>query len=91
MPKFFKTDIESEADLRVTVTQIRSEAHLVVYETENQWEATDQPVWYYTDVRSEADKVVFFTESTWNADLVIFLTDIKSDAGWLDSGKDDLI
>lgn len=91
MPRFYKTDIESEADLKVFVTDIRSDAHLVVYETESSWEASDQKNWFYTDIRSEAEKVVYFTDSRWNADLMIYLTEIQSDAGWIDSSKDDLI
>jgi hypothetical protein len=31
MPKLFKTDISSEADLKVFVTDIRTEADLIVY------------------------------------------------------------
>jgi len=40
MPKIFKTDIESEADLKVLECDVRSEAHLVFYETTSMWEAT---------------------------------------------------
>lgn len=91
MPLFFRTDIESEADLKVFVTDIRSEADLVVYETGDRWDATVPEVWSYTDIRGEADRVVHFTEGSWNADLKIFRTDIRSDAGWNDPGKAGLI
>ena len=57
MPKLFKTNISSEANLKVFVTDIRSEADLVVYETTNQWEAAESPIWCYTDIQSEADKL----------------------------------
>lgn len=87
MPVLFKTDIGSDADLKVFVTDIRSDADLVVFETTNQWEATEGPIWCYTDIRSEAAKVVFFTTGQWEADLVIFKTDIQSDAEWLNSEK----
>ena len=91
MPKLFKTDIASDADLTVYVTDIRSEADLVVYETTSEWEATEAAVWCYTDIRTDADKVVHFADGAWNAQLVIFKTDVKSDAGWQNSGKSDLI
>jgi hypothetical protein len=91
MPKLFKTDISSEADLKVFVTDIRSEADLIVYETTSQWEATESPIWCYTDIQSEADKIVHLTSSQWEADLVIFKTDVQSDAGWVDSSKSGLL
>jgi len=90
MPKFFATDIESDADLRVHITSIRSEAHLVIYETTSQWEATEPQIWTFVDIRSDADKVVYFSDGAWNADIVVFKTDIVSDAGWLDSSKEGL-
>jgi hypothetical protein len=89
MPKLFKTTISSEADLKVFVTDIRSEADLVVYETTNQWEATESPIWCYTDIQGEADKVVYFTDGQWDADIIIFKTDVQSDAGWQNSSKAD--
>lgn len=91
MPVLYRTDIASEADLKVFVTDIRSEADLVVYETSSQWEATEAPIWCYADIRGEASKVVYFTNSQWEADLVIFKTDIQSDAGWNDSSKSHLL
>ncbi|MCD6589198.1 MAG: hypothetical protein J7K88_11675 [Candidatus Fermentibacteraceae bacterium] len=91
MPKLFVTDIESDADLKVHIAEIRSEAHLAVYETDSQWEAAEPQIWAYTGIRSEADKVVYFADGAWNADIVIFKTDIVSDAGWLDSSKEGLL
>jgi hypothetical protein len=91
VPKLFKTDIASDADLKVFVSDIRSEAHLIVYETTDQWAATEPQIWCYTDIRSEADKVVCFVSGQWDADLVIFKTDVQSDAGWVDSGKAGLL
>ncbi len=91
MPKLFKTDISSAADLKVFVTDIRSEADLIVYETTSQWEATESQVWCYTDIQSEADKTVYFTAAQWEADLIIYKTDIQSDAGWVDSAKSGLL
>ncbi len=91
MPVLFKTDIASDADLKVHVTDIRTEAALVIYETTDRWAATEKPIWCYTDIRSEADKVVYFTDSAWEADLVVFKTDVQSDAGWVDSSKEGLL
>jgi len=91
MPRLYRTDIESEADLKVYVTDIRSEADLVVYETGNEWEATESRFWCYTDIASEADRKVFFTDSQWNADLTVFRTDVQSDAQWQNTGKQELL
>ena len=91
MPVLYRTDIASEADLRVFVTDIRSEADLVVFETTSNWEATEPAVWAYTDIRGEADRVVHFTGDRWDADLCIFRTDIQSDAGWNDNSKSSLL
>ena len=91
MPKLFKTDVASDADLKVFITDIQSEAHMVVYETSDPWLATESSIWCYTDMRSEADKVVHFTTSRWEADLIIFQTDIQPDAGWQDSTKEHLM
>lgn len=91
MPKLFRTDVESDADLKVFVTEIRSEADLVAFETVSAWEATEGPIWCYTDVRSDADRVVFFTDSAWNADVKVFFTDVQSDACWQDGSKSGLM
>ncbi len=91
MPRLFKTDIPSEANLKVFVTDIRSEADLIIYETTDQWAATEAPIWCYTDIQSEADKIVHFTTSQWEADLVVYKTDVQSDAGWVNTGKAGLL
>lgn len=91
MPKMFKTDIESDADLKVCVVDVRSDADLVIYETTSQWEATESTIWCYTDIRSDADKVICFVDGKWNADLSVFKTDVQSDAGWNDSSKSGLL
>ena len=91
MPILYKTDIASDADLKVFVTDIRSDADLVMYETTSNWEATVGHIWCYTDIRSEAAKVVYFTDSQWDADIKVFKTDIQSDAEWLNSDKQSLL
>ena len=91
MPVLCKTDIASEADFKVYITEIRSEADLIVYETMNIWDAVLPHVWCYTNNRSEADKLVSFTDGQWNADIVIYFTDIQSDGGWINSSKSGFI
>jgi hypothetical protein len=87
MPKLFKTDVASDADLRVAVADVRSEADLIVFETVDAWAATEPGIWTYTDVRSEADKVICFVDAPWDADLVIFRTEIQPEAGWQSGRK----
>ena len=91
MPKLFKTDVASEADVRLYRTDIRSEADIVAFITTSQWEATEGPIWCYTDVRSDADRVVFFADSQWDAQITVFFTDVQSDACWQDGSKSDLL
>jgi hypothetical protein len=91
MPKLSRTEIPSEAHLRVFVTDIRSEADLIVYETTDQWAATEGPIWCYTDIRSEADKIVYFTATQSDADLIVYMTDIQSDASWSNSTKSGVL
>jgi len=91
MPKFFKTDIAAEANLKVFETDIRSEADAVIFETTDQWAATEKLIWCYTDIQSEADRIVYFAGSQWDADLVVFKTDVQSDVAWLNSGKEGLL
>ena len=91
MPKLFKTDVASDADVKVFVCDIRSDADLVVFDTSSAWEASQSGIWFYTDIRGEADKTVFFTSSQWEADLIVFKTDIQSEAGWQNSAKSHLL
>ncbi len=91
MPKLFKTDSASAANVKVFVTDIRSEADLVMYESTDQWAATESQVWCYTDIQSEADKTVYFTTSRWEADLIVYKTDVQSDAGWVNGEKATLL
>lgn len=91
MPKLFKTDIQSEADVKVFISDIRSEADIVIYETQSEWEATEKQIWCYTNIQSDADKIIFFASGAWDADVVIYITDIQSDAEIINSSKTDLL
>ncbi len=91
MPKLFKTDIQSEADIKVFISDIRSDADIVVYETQSEWEATEAQIWCYSQIQRDADKVVSFVDGAWDADVVIFKTDIQSDAEVVNSSKSDLL
>ena len=91
MPVLYKTDISSDADLKVCLTDIRSEADLIVYESTSPWEATEPHIWCYTDIRSEASRVIYITKSPFESDLLVFRTDIQSDAGWQNSEKVGLL
>jgi hypothetical protein len=37
------------------------------------------------------NKIVYFTDMQFQADLVVFKTDVQSDAEWLNSAKSDLL
>lgn len=87
MSKFFRVDSAASADLKVFVTDIRSEADLVIFETTDAWAATESQIWCYTDIQSEANKTVYFTDSAGEADLSVFKTDVQSDAEWRNADK----
>jgi hypothetical protein len=91
MPLLYRTEIASAADLMVYVTDSRSEADLIVFESFDAWAAGEPWIWVYTDLEAEADKTVHFTESPWEADIVIYKTDVQPDAGWVDEAKPDLV
>ncbi|HSR34954.1 MAG TPA: DUF6150 family protein [Anaerolineae bacterium] len=91
MPKLYRTDVASEADLKVYVTDVRFEADLIVFETLDAWAAEEPAVWYYTGIEREADKVVHFTKDRWAADLVIYRTDVQPSAGWVNGTKSHLL
>ena len=91
MPVLYKTDIPSDADLKICFTDIRSEADLIVFESASPWEAAEPQIWCYTDIRSEAAKAICLTDSVFDADLVVFKTDVQSDAGWQNSAKAGMI
>ena len=91
MPVLYRTDIASEADIKVFRTDIRSEADLVIFETSSSWEAEAPLIWCYTDIQSEAGLLVHFTSDSWDADLKVFITDIQSDVQWLDPSRSNLL
>ena len=91
MPKMYRVECSAEADLKVFVTDIRFDADLVVFETDDEWAATEPEIWYYTGKMSLADWVVCFTDSRWEADLVIYETNIQPDAGWINKSKSHLL
>ena len=91
MTKVYRVDCSAEAELKVFVTDIRMDADLIVFETNDMWEATEPGVWWYTDIMSEADCVVCFTKSPWDADLIIYKTRIQPDSGWVNGAKTNLL
>jgi hypothetical protein len=91
MPVLYKTDISSDADLKVCFTDIRPEADLVIFESSSPWEAAEAPIWCYTDIRGEAAKAIYITGSAFEADLIVFKTDVQSDAGWQNGAKSGLL
>ncbi|MGD9317264.1 MAG: DUF6150 family protein [Anaerolineae bacterium] len=91
MPLLYRTGIASEADLKVYLTDSRSEADLIVFESFDAWAAVEPWIWVYTDLKAEADKIVHFTEFQWEADITIYKTEIQPDGGWVDEAKQALL
>ena len=91
MTKVYRVDCSAEAEIKVYVTNIRLDADLIVFETDDAWAATEPGIWCYTKTMGEADCVVCFTHSPWDADLIIYRTRILPDSGWVNGTKSDLL
>jgi hypothetical protein len=91
MPILYRTDLPATADVKVYLTTIRSDADVVFFVASNRWEATATAVWYWTDVSSEASKIVCLVASQWEADLTAYQTEVASDAGWPNAGKEGFL
>jgi len=91
MTKVYRVECTAEAELKVYVTDIRMDADLIVFETDDMWAATEPGIWYYADVMSQAERAICFTRSRWDADLVVYRTDVQPDAGWVNAAKSHLL
>jgi hypothetical protein len=70
-------------DYKVFVTKDRYQADLWVWKTESRYQATNiEQNWFETKSRYEADFTVKFVDSRYKADLIIFYTKNKNEAGW---------
>ncbi len=91
MPRMYRTDAPSDADVRVYFVSSVHEADVVVFETDDQWDADQDYVWFYTGVRSDADKVVYVADSPWAAELLVYRADFRYEVEWRDPGKAHLL
>ena len=70
-------------DYRVFVTKDRYQADLWVWKTESKHQAKDvEHIWFETKNKNEADFSVKFVDSKSKADLIIYYTKNKYEAGW---------
>lgn len=70
-------------DYKVFVTKDKYQADLWVWKTENKYQSKNvEQVWFETDDRYEADFSVRFVDSRYKADLIIYYTKTKNEAGW---------
>ncbi len=79
---FFVTTTQNH-DYKVFVTKDRYQADLWVWKTEGRYQATNvEQNWFETSSRYDADFTVKFVDSRYKADLIIFYTKNKNEAGW---------
>ena len=78
--------------MKVFVTEYKSDADLVVYETKYRSDVNGNTgVWYFCEYKSDADTKIFFCDYKSDADIVIYFSKYKSDAGWLKNEKKHLM
>lgn len=90
----YQAPARSDGEVRVYVTQYRSEADLLVFKTENIGEARSSGntgVWYFSDIRSTADKRIYITDNRADSDVTVAYTPYRSEAGWLNQRKKQLM
>ena len=93
-PETVATQKSDNLNQRITVfvSQYKSDADLVVYETKYKSEATDNSgVWYFCKYKSDADRKIYFCDYKSDADIVIYFSKYKSDAGWKKNEKKHLM
>ena len=84
----FKTTFPEDANVKVFVTQYKRDADLVVFKTPFIHNADgNNGSWYFTPYQGEANKRIIFLPSKDNADLTIFWTNKKEEAGWQNKKK----
>lgn len=90
----YQTPNRADGEVRVYVTQYRSEADLIVFRSNNIGEARasgNTGVWYFTDTRSLGEKRIFITTNRADSDITIAYTDTRGDAGWRNQQKRQLM
>lgn len=77
----YVTDIREEAHFIVYVEEYETSADLLVFSEENKLFADQPGLWHFTDKRAFADFNVYLTDSRAFADFSIAYTDVASFAG----------
>lgn len=80
--KIYKTEHESQADLKVYVVDSESQADLKVHYVEYESQATEDGLWYEVEYESGADKKIYLVDYESQADLKIYIVDSESQVGW---------
>ncbi|MBZ0241767.1 MAG: DUF6150 family protein [Bacteroidales bacterium] len=69
------------ADLKVYVTAIRSEADLIVYFVSDPGFSNAPGLWYLESDVNLSDTTLYYVQDRSSSDLVIYITNTKSEAG----------
>ena len=75
------------SSIKVYVTLKRLEAHLIVYRTQDRYEAKGKDhIWFYSDDRNNSTNISF-VDNTLEADVIVCYTDSRLEAKWSKPNK----
>ena len=84
----YKTSFKEDAQVKVYVTEYKMDADVVVYKTPFIHNADgNNGIWFFTPYQGEANKRILFVPSAVNADLIVYWTNVKEEAGWMNKKK----
>jgi hypothetical protein len=89
--RFFETETVEEADFTVFFVFETSQSDLKVFFVYNETEAVKPGMWMEVPTAEEADIKIIFVDVESEADMKISMDDAASDAGWVTTGKEDLL
>lgn len=77
--------------ISVYISDYPDQADLHVFIVDNKKDALgNQGLWYFQDSQTYAQKKIYFVDDSKTADLIIYFTEEKSQAGWIRKTKQKL-
>ncbi len=78
----------NQANVRVFLTTYAAEADVIVFKTPFAKNAGgNKGLWYFSTIDGEINKRIWFAPNKENADLLVFYTNNKDEAGWKNGKK----
>lgn len=84
----FLTEKKKEAQVKIFQTQYKLEADVVVFKTPFIDNAVENKgIWFFTKHEGECNKIITYTKEKQLADLKVYFTSDKNEAGWINKKK----